>query len=221
MVWGNNVVISNPDCYKGEPFSVALDAGGQADRRGPPADPGRGPGRHLAPAAAGHRHGPGPGDAHVIVQEELYDKEFVENYVHGWEPFVERVNEYPLEKVERITWVPREKIREAARLFAPTKPAAIQWGVAIEQQNQLRRQQPGPSVPHGHHRQHRRPGRAGALQDAAQDPQRGPIRRPRDASRRAGGQTPGGGPIPSGRAISPSSIPSASGTPSSKKSPIR
>ena len=21
MVWGNNVVISNPDCYKGEPFS--------------------------------------------------------------------------------------------------------------------------------------------------------------------------------------------------------
>ncbi len=27
MMWGNNVVISNPDCYKGEPFSVALDAG--------------------------------------------------------------------------------------------------------------------------------------------------------------------------------------------------
>ncbi|MDH3721919.1 MAG: molybdopterin-dependent oxidoreductase, partial [Desulfobacteraceae bacterium] len=27
MVWGNNLVISNPDCYKGEPFSRALDAG--------------------------------------------------------------------------------------------------------------------------------------------------------------------------------------------------
>jgi len=36
--------------------------------------------------------------------------------------------------VEQITWVPREKIREAARLYATTKPAAIQWGVAIEQQ---------------------------------------------------------------------------------------
>jgi anaerobic selenocysteine-containing dehydrogenase len=36
--------------------------------------------------------------------------------------------------VQQITWVPQEKIREAARLFATTKPAAIQWGVAIEQQ---------------------------------------------------------------------------------------
>ena len=27
MVWGNNLTISNPDCYKGEPFSRALDAG--------------------------------------------------------------------------------------------------------------------------------------------------------------------------------------------------
>jgi anaerobic selenocysteine-containing dehydrogenase len=70
----------------------------------------------------------------VIVNEELYDKEFVEKYTHGWEPFVKRVNEYPLDKVEEITWVPKEKIREAARLFATTKPAAIQWGVAIEQQ---------------------------------------------------------------------------------------
>jgi len=58
----------------------------------------------------------------------------VENYIHGWEPFVNRVNEYPLDKVARITWIPKEKIREAARLFATVKPAAIQWGVAIEQQ---------------------------------------------------------------------------------------
>ena len=70
----------------------------------------------------------------VIVNEKLYDKDFVENHVYGWEPFVKRVNEYPLEKVEEITRVPRDKIREAARLFATTKPAAIQWGVAIEQQ---------------------------------------------------------------------------------------
>jgi anaerobic selenocysteine-containing dehydrogenase len=70
----------------------------------------------------------------VIVNEELYDKEFVAKHVYGWEPFVKRVNEYPLEKVSEITWVPQDKIRQAARLFATTKPAAIQWGVAIEQQ---------------------------------------------------------------------------------------
>ena len=72
---------------------------------------------------------------HVIIEESLYDKEFVAQYTHGWDAFVRRVKEYPLEKVEEITWVPKEKIRDAARLFAKTKPAAIQWGVAIEQQN--------------------------------------------------------------------------------------
>jgi anaerobic selenocysteine-containing dehydrogenase len=70
----------------------------------------------------------------VIINEVLYDKDFVENHVHGWASFVERVNEYPLSRVEQITWVTKEKIREAAVLFATTKPAAIQWGVAIEQQ---------------------------------------------------------------------------------------
>jgi len=69
----------------------------------------------------------------VIISEELYDKEFVEKYTHGWDKFVERVKQYPVEKVAEITWVPAEKIREAARLFAKTKPATIQWGISIEQ----------------------------------------------------------------------------------------
>ena len=30
------------------------------------------------------------------------------------------------------TWIPEEKIREAARLYAQTKPACIQWGNALE-----------------------------------------------------------------------------------------
>jgi len=73
------------------------------------------------------------GMLNVIISEELYDKEFVEKYTHGWDKFVERVNQYPVEKVAEITWVPADKIREAARLFATTKPATIQWGISIEQ----------------------------------------------------------------------------------------
>ena len=134
MMWGNNVTISNADEYKGEPFSVALDKGAKLIVVDP---------RLTRPAARANvwlQLRPGTdaalalGMLHVIVNEELYDKEFVEHYTFGWEPFVKRVNEYPLERVEEITWVPKEKIREAARLFATTKPAAIQWGVAIEQQ---------------------------------------------------------------------------------------
>jgi anaerobic selenocysteine-containing dehydrogenase len=134
MVWGNNIVISNPDEYKGEHFSVALNKGADLIAVDPRLT------RIAARADVWLQLRPGTdaalalGMLHVIVNEELYDKEFVRNHVYGWEPFVKRVNEYPLERVEAITWVPKEKIREAARLFATTKPAAIQWGVAIEQQ---------------------------------------------------------------------------------------
>ena len=134
MVWGNNLTISNPDCYKGEPFSVSVDKGAKLIAVDPRLT------KIAARADIWLQLRPGTDTAlalgmiNVIVNEGLYDREFVENYVHGWEPFVERVKEYPVSKVEKITWVPAEKIKEAARLFATIKPAAIQWGVAIEQQ---------------------------------------------------------------------------------------
>jgi anaerobic selenocysteine-containing dehydrogenase len=49
-----------------------------------------------------------------------------------WDVFCERVNEYPVERVAEITWVPKEDIVEAARLYAQSKPAAIHWGVPID-----------------------------------------------------------------------------------------
>ncbi len=134
MVWGNNIVISNPDEYKGEPFSVALDQGARLIVVDPRLT------RLAARADVWLQLRPGTDTAlalgmlNVIVAEELYDRDFVEHFVHGWEPFVERVKEYPPERVEAITWVPREKLRQAARLYATTRPAGIQWGVAIEQQ---------------------------------------------------------------------------------------
>ncbi len=69
---------------------------------------------------------------HVMVKEDLYDHDFIENYSLGFDKFVERLEEYPPEVAEKITWVPKEKIIEAARLFATIKPAALQWGVGIE-----------------------------------------------------------------------------------------
>jgi anaerobic selenocysteine-containing dehydrogenase len=134
MVWGNNLVISNPDCYKGEPFSVSLDKGAKLIVIDPRLT------RMAARADIWLQLRPGTDTAlalgmlNVIVNEDLYDTDFVENHVYGWDQFVERVNQYPTDKVSDITWVPQDKIRQAARLFAATKPAAVQWGVAIEQQ---------------------------------------------------------------------------------------
>jgi anaerobic selenocysteine-containing dehydrogenase len=82
---------------------------------------------------------PGTDDAlvlgmlHVIINEKLYDKEFVDKWTVGFDEFSERVNEYPPEKVAEITWIPAEDIRAAARLYATTKPACIQWGNGLDQ----------------------------------------------------------------------------------------
>ena len=42
-----------------------------------------------------------------------------------WQLLVDRVNEYSPEVAEQRTWIPAEKIREAARLFATSKPACL------------------------------------------------------------------------------------------------
>ncbi|HUT69291.1 MAG TPA: molybdopterin-dependent oxidoreductase [Desulfatiglandales bacterium] len=133
--WGNNVTIVNADEYKGEGFSEALDHGAKLISVDPRFTRIAARADIWLPLRPGTDAALALGMLNVIVNEKLYDKEFVEKYTHGWEQFVKRVNEYPLEKVQEITWVPEEKIRAAARLFATTKPAAIQWGVAIEQQN--------------------------------------------------------------------------------------
>jgi len=51
-----------------------------------------------------------------------------------WMLLKERLGEYSPEVAEAITWVPAERIRQAARVFAASKPAVIQWGLAFDQQ---------------------------------------------------------------------------------------
>jgi len=71
----------------------------------------------------------------VIIEEQIFDKDFVENWTHGFEKLTHHVKEYAPEKMSEITWVEPDLIREAARLYARSRPAAIQWGNAIEQHN--------------------------------------------------------------------------------------
>ncbi|MDD5094924.1 MAG: molybdopterin-dependent oxidoreductase [Dehalococcoidia bacterium] len=68
---------------------------------------------------------------HVIITEGLHNREFVQQYCYGFDQLRERVKDYPPEKVSHITRVPADRIREAARLYATSKPA-ITWGRALE-----------------------------------------------------------------------------------------
>ena len=72
------------------------------------------------------------GFLHVIIEESLYDKAFVEKHTFGFEDLARQVKQYSPETVANITWVPPDLIRQAARLYAAARPAALQWGNAIE-----------------------------------------------------------------------------------------
>ena len=133
MVWGNNVVISNGDEYTGENLSKALARGAKLIVVDPRLTYLAGRADVWLQLRPGTDAALAMGMANVIINEELYDKKFVAKYVHGWDEFVKRVKEYTPEKVQEITWIPAEKLKQAARLYAQTKPASIQWGCAIEQ----------------------------------------------------------------------------------------
>lgn len=75
------------------------------------------------------------GMLNVIINEELYDREFVENWTYGFEKLRERVQEYPPAKVAEITWIPADKIIKAARILATAKPGCIQIGESLEAGN--------------------------------------------------------------------------------------
>ena len=65
----------------------------------------------------------------VIINEGLYDREFVEKYTLGFKELAEHVNNYYPEKVARITWIPAETIKNMARNFASAKSASIIQGI--------------------------------------------------------------------------------------------
>ena len=81
---------------------------------------------------------PGTDDAlalgmmNVIINENIFDKEFVSNWTHGFEKLRERVQEFPPSRVAGITWVPEEKIIKAARMFALDTPGCIQMGEPLD-----------------------------------------------------------------------------------------
>jgi anaerobic selenocysteine-containing dehydrogenase len=65
------------------------------------------------------------GMINVIINQQLYDSRFVEEWMTGFDDLKELIREYTPEKVELITSVPAAKIRDAAIMYAVNKPANI------------------------------------------------------------------------------------------------
>jgi anaerobic selenocysteine-containing dehydrogenase len=69
---------------------------------------------------------------HVIIEENLYDAAFVAQWCHGFDALRDHVQQYPPFWAEPITGIAAGEIMDLARLYAQTKPAAIDFGNGIE-----------------------------------------------------------------------------------------
>jgi len=85
------------------------------------------------------RHRPGTDVAllnsmmNVIISEGLYAKEYVETRTEGFEAMKKVVEKYTPEYAQKITGVPAEDIKTAARMYAEAKAAAILYTMGITQ----------------------------------------------------------------------------------------
>jgi anaerobic selenocysteine-containing dehydrogenase len=72
------------------------------------------------------------GMMHVIVNEQLYDADYVAQHTLGFEQLKERVQDYPPQKAAAICGLAAEDIVALAREYAGTRPAAIRINYGMQ-----------------------------------------------------------------------------------------
>jgi formate dehydrogenase major subunit len=70
---------------------------------------------------------------HVIVHENLVDKEFIESRTIGYEELKKNVEGYSPELMAPICGIDAETLRYTARLYATSKASMILWGMGVSQ----------------------------------------------------------------------------------------
>jgi formate dehydrogenase major subunit len=70
---------------------------------------------------------------HVIVEEGLYDQQYIDAYTENWEAEKAHLAGFAPEKMAEICGIDAEVLRDVARTFAGAKSAMIFWGMGISQ----------------------------------------------------------------------------------------
>ena len=69
----------------------------------------------------------------IILDEGLADITFAMECCENFDSFRESLNAFNIDQIEKVTGVPKDKIAEAARLYATCKPATIIYAMGITQ----------------------------------------------------------------------------------------
>lgn len=70
---------------------------------------------------------------HVIVHENLYDREYVKSHTDGFEELRAHLLDYSPEEMSRYCGVPADTLRAVARLYGNAECAMIFWGMGVSQ----------------------------------------------------------------------------------------
>ena len=73
------------------------------------------------------------GMMNVIINENLHDREYIEKRTMDFEAVNQVVKHFTPDRVEAITTIPAEKIKEAARIFAEAEVSSIVYAMGITQ----------------------------------------------------------------------------------------
>ena len=69
----------------------------------------------------------------VIVAEKLYDQQYIQTYVEGFDAWKENVKDFTPEEMAPICGIPADTLREVARTYARAESAIIFWGMGVSQ----------------------------------------------------------------------------------------
>ncbi len=70
---------------------------------------------------------------HVIVEEELYDRAYIEKFTENWEAEKQHLAQFTPEAMSEICGIEPEQLRRVARTFAGAKAGLIFWGMGVSQ----------------------------------------------------------------------------------------
>lgn len=70
---------------------------------------------------------------YTVIEEGLYDQDFIQNRASNFEALKENVKGYSPEAMAPICGIPAETLREVAREFAKSKASMILWGMGVSQ----------------------------------------------------------------------------------------
>lgn len=70
---------------------------------------------------------------HVIVEENLYDVQYVAGFTENWEAMKDHLKGFPPEKMASLCGIDAEELRAVARTFAGASAGMIFWGMGVSQ----------------------------------------------------------------------------------------